>query len=159
MPANKVMNLRLRNLMKILELVHSAKLNNVQPIRQDSIRFPLQKMLSLVRRDMAHSSEHISTMCSTSFDAVTMVDTTLSSFVINVEIGEVVVEVYAAGTEISTEERGVGCEYRCEVYVTFSAEGDCEACLPFVEVGDDGCVELMRDVLHYTISFEKLLEI
>ncbi len=41
----------------------------------------------------------------------------------------------------------MGRENCRDVKVTFSAKGDCHAGLPFVEVGNDSCRELARNIL------------
>lgn len=53
-----------------------------------------------------------------------MVDTSLPGLVVNVKVLEVVVEVDASGTEVSTEEGGVGGEDGGDVNVSLSAQGD-----------------------------------
>jgi hypothetical protein len=70
-----------------------------------------------------------------------MIDTTLSGFVVNIEVLEVIVEVDRAGAEVSTE-GGMCCECCCYVDVTFAAEGDSKACLPLVEMSYYGSVKL-----------------
>ena len=80
-------------------------------------------------------------------DAISVVDSTFSGLVINVEVLEVVVEVDRASTEVPPEEGGVGGEDGGYVYVTLATEWDCKACLPLVEVRDDSLVEPMGDVL------------
>lgn len=147
MTPHKLINLRLRRRMQILKLMHRLELDHIQPIREHPIRFPLQQMLTLIRRNMRHRCEHIRTMRGGPFNAVSMIDTTFASFVIDVEILQIVVEVDATGTKVPTEKGGVGCEDGGDVDVTFSEEGDGEACLPFVEVRYYGGVELTGDVL------------
>ena len=87
---------------------------------------------------MRYSCKDIGAVCRRTFDAVSMIDSTFACFVVDVEVLEVVVEVYASGAEVAAEEGCVGCEDGADVDVALSAEGDGEACLPFVEVCDDG---------------------
>ena len=51
-----------------------------------------------------------------------MVNSPLSSFVIYIEVLEVVVEVYRASTQVTSEKGGVGCEDGADVDVSFSTE-------------------------------------
>lgn len=97
-------------------------------------------MFAFVRRDMRYGCENISAMRSGALDAIAVVDTAFSGFMINVEVLEVVVEVDGAGAEVASEESCVGCEDCCDIDMTFAAERDGEACLPLVEMGDDGRV-------------------
>ena len=80
-------------------------------------------------------------------DAVAVVCATLACFMVDVEVLEVVVKVDGAGAEVAAEEGGVGGEDGGDVDVSLAAEGDGDAGLPFVEVGNNGAVELAQDVL------------
>lgn len=141
--------------MQILELMHRLELHHVQPIRQHPVRLPLQQMLRLVRRDMGHRREHVRAMRRRALDAVTVVNPALARFVVNVKVLEVVVEIDAASAEVASQERCVRGEDGGDVDVSFSAEWDGEAGLPFVEVGDDGFVDIARDVLGSKIVSHK----
>ena len=92
-PADKVVDLRFRCRVQILELVHRLELNHIETVREDPIRLALQQVLALVRRDMRHSREHVRTVRGRALDAVSVVDSTFSCFVIDVEVLEVVVEI------------------------------------------------------------------
>lgn len=63
-------------------------------------------------------------MCCGPFNAVPMVDTALASFVVNVEILQVVVKVNGARAKITAEKGRVGREDSCNVDVTLAAQGD-----------------------------------
>jgi len=76
-----------------------------------------------------------------------VVDATLTGFVVNVKVLEIVVEIDRASTQVATKEGGVGSEHGGDVNVPFSTERDSETSLPFVKVRDDGLVELARNVL------------
>lgn len=86
-------------------------------------------------------------MCRRSLDAITMVYTAFASFVVDIEVLEVIVEIDAACAEVATEEGGVCGEYGCYVDVAFSTEGDSEAGLPFVEMSNDRGGQLVSDEL------------
>jgi hypothetical protein len=81
-------------------------------------------MFTFVGRDMAHRGEHVRGVSGCTFDAVAVVYPALAGFVVNVKELQIVVEVDGAGTQISTEESGVGGEYRRNVNSSFSAEGE-----------------------------------
>jgi len=66
-----------------------------------------------------------------------MIDTTLSGFMINIEILQVIVEIDGTSTELSTEERCVCCEDRRHVYLSFTAKRDGHASLPLVKMSND----------------------
>ena len=134
--------------MQVLELVHRLELDDIQSIRQHSVRFPLQQMLTLVRSYMRYGSKYIGAMCGGALDTVSVVDSALSGFVIDIKVLEIVVEVDGASTEVSAKEGSMRREYGRYVYMTFATKGDSEASLPFVEVGNDSCVELTRHILH-----------
>ncbi len=53
-----------------------------------------------------------------------MVDSSLSGFVVNVKVLQVVVEIDTSGTEVSSEQGSVGGEDSCDVNVSFSTQGD-----------------------------------
>lgn len=50
--------------MQILELVHCLELDDVEAVRNYSVRLPLQQVLSLVRGDMGYGREDVSAMSS-----------------------------------------------------------------------------------------------
>lgn len=101
---------------------------------------------------MGYGSENIRAMCGRALDAVSVIDPTFSCFVVDIKVLEVVVEIDGASAKVSTQKGRVRCEDGCYVDVAFAAEGDGEARLPLVEMGDDGCVELARDILHDNAS-------
>lgn len=59
---------------------------------------------------MGDSSEDVARMSSSTFNAIPMVDTALSSLGIDIEELQVVVEINRAGTEIPSQESGMGRE-------------------------------------------------
>ena len=95
-------------------------------------------MLALIRRDVRNRRKDVRAVCGRALNAIPVVDAALARLVVDVEVLQVVVEVYASGAEVAAEEGCVGCEDGADVDVPLSAEGDGEACLPFVEVCDDG---------------------
>lgn len=58
-PSNKFVYLRLRRGMQILELVHGLELNDVETIRENTIRLALEKVLGFVSGDVRNRSEHV----------------------------------------------------------------------------------------------------
>ena len=103
MSSNEIADLILSLLMEILELMHSREFFDVETIGEHAIRLPFQQMLGFIRCDVGYGSEDIGTVCCRSFYAVPMVDTTFTSFCINVEVLEVVVKVDRARAKVSPE--------------------------------------------------------
>ena len=104
-------------------------------------------MLALVCSDMRNRSENIRAVCRRTFDTVSVVNAALARFVVDVKVLEVVVKVDGAGAEIASEKGRVGGEHGRDVDMALAKEGDGEASLPLVEVGDNGLVSLAGDVL------------
>ena len=104
-------------------------------------------MFAFICGDVRDSGEDVSAVCGGTFNAVSVIDSALARFVINVEILQIVVEIDAASAEITTEESSMGGEHGRNVYVTLAQERDSETRLPLVEMRYDGRSELSRDVL------------
>ena len=66
-----------------------------------------------------------------------MVDTPLSSLMINIKVLQVVVEINTSSTQVSSEQSSVGGKDGSYVDMPLSAKGNSETGLPFVEVGYD----------------------
>ena len=147
MTANELMDFRLTCGVQVLKFVHRLELDDIQAIRQDAIRFPLEQMFRLVCCDMGHCRKHIRTVRGRPLNTIAMINATFPGFMIDVKVLKIVVKVDGTGAEVATEKSGVCGEDGGHVDMTFSAKGDSEARLPFVEVCDDCSVELTRDVL------------
>lgn len=93
--------------MQVLELVHRLELDNIKTVRYDTVGFALEKVLGFVRGDVRDGCENIRTMSRGPLDTVPMVDAALASFMINVEILQIVVEVDASRAKVTSEERCV----------------------------------------------------
>ena len=78
-------------------------------------------MFALIRRDVGDGSKDIRTMSSGPLDTVSMVDPSLSSFMIHIKVLEIVVEIYRSRTEVASEKSCVRSEYRRDVNVSLSA--------------------------------------
>jgi hypothetical protein len=65
-------------------------------------------VLGFVSSDVRYGGENVGTVGRRSFDAVPVVDTTLSCFLIDIEIGEVIVEIDRSSTEVTSEKSSVG---------------------------------------------------
>ena len=85
-----------------------------------------------------------------------MVNTTLASFVVDIKILEIVVKIDAARAEVAAKECRMCSEDGGDIDVAFAAKGDREACLPFVEVGDDRTLLLMTDELGKSVKSKTL---
>ena len=147
MPTNKFIDFLLSSRMKILEFMHCLELDYIQAIWKDTIRFSLQKMLALPCGNSADGRKHIRAVCSGALNAVAVVYATLASFMVNVKVGKIVVEVDTSSTEIASEERCVCGKNGGNINVTSAGEGNGESCLPFVEVGNYSCMRLVCNIL------------
>lgn len=96
---------------------------------------------------MGDCGEDIRTVCSRAFDAISVINTTLSGFVINVEVLKIVVKVDRTSTEVSTQEGGVGSEDGGDVYVSLPAERNGDPSLPFVEMRNNSGIKLSGKIL------------
>lgn len=70
---------------------------------------------------------------------------------IDIEVLEIVVKVYASSAKVSSEKSSVGCEDGSEIDVSLPAEGDSDADLPFVKVCDDCGSQLFGNILKKVI--------
>jgi len=145
--SNKVVDALLVLLVEILELVSGRKLLDVQTIWQDTIWLSLEEMLAFVGSNVRNRSEDIASVSGSAFYAVPVVDASLSSLRINIEILEVVVKVDVSSTEITTEKGSVGGEDGSNIDAALLAEWQSYTSEPFVELSDNGAVLLVVDVL------------
>jgi len=65
-------------------------------------------MLAFVGCNVRNGGEDIACMCSCTFNAVTVVDTTFSSFRIHIKVLEIIVEIDRTSAKISSKESGMG---------------------------------------------------
>lgn len=86
-------------------------------------------------------------MSCSALDTVSVVDTTLSGFLVHIKVPEVVVEIYIAGAEVASKKRSMGSEDGSDVDMTLTAEGNPDTGEPFVKVGDDGRLALVGNKL------------
>ena len=96
---------------------------------------------------MRNRCEHISAMCGRTFYAVSVIDPSLSSFMVDVKILQIVIKINGTGTEIAAEKRCMCREYGSDVDMSLTAKRDGDTCLPFMKVCNDSCCQLARDVL------------
>ena len=96
---------------------------------------------------MRDGSEDICTMCSRTFDAISVVDTTLPSFMVNITVLQIVVKVDGASTQVSTQESHMCHEDGGDAKLLLPAERNGLSGLPFVEMRNNGSGELPGSVL------------
>lgn len=147
MPSHEIMDLLLRLLMQVLELVHSAELGDVETVGQHAVRLALEEVLALVGGDVGDGREDVAGVRGGALDAVAVVDAALARLGVDVEVLQVVIEVDGAGAEVAPEEGGVGGEDGRYVDAALLAQGEGDAGEPFVEVGDDGLFLFVGDEL------------
>jgi len=104
-------------------------------------------MFGFIGSDVRNGGEDICAVCRGAFDAISVVDTTLSGFVINVKVLQVVVKVNRAGTQISAQKGRVCCEDRGDIDVSLPTERNGDPSLPFVEMCHDSGTELPGKIL------------
>ena len=102
MTTNELVDLGLGSGVHVLELVHSLELDDVETIGKDAVRFSLEEMLGFIGGDVRDSGEDVSAVCGGTLNAVSVIDSALARFVINVEILEIVVEIDGACAQIAT---------------------------------------------------------
>lgn len=86
-------------------------------------------------------------MSSGSFNAIAMVNASFAGFVVDIKVLQIIIEIDGSCAEVSSEESGVGGEYRRDINSTFSAKGKCNSSKPFMEMSNDGFRSLVRDKL------------
>jgi hypothetical protein len=96
---------------------------------------------------MTDGSENISGMCSCSFNAVTVINSSFASFMIDIEILQVVIKVDRARTQVPSEKSSVGSENCSDIDTAFPTEWKCNASEPFMEMNDDSFRRFMRNKL------------
>lgn len=72
-------------------------------------------MFRFVCGDVGDGSEDIARVCRGTLNAVSVIDTTSSSFRIHIEVLEVVIEIDGTGAEVSSEEGRVSRENRSNI--------------------------------------------
>lgn len=107
-------------------------------------------MLGFVSCDMRDGGEDIAAVSSSTLNAVSVVDATLACLVVDIKVPEVVVKVDGSSAKVSSEQGSVGGEDGGDVDMTLAAEGNAYTCEPFVEVGNNRCLLLMRHKLWTT---------
>lgn len=140
---DKVVDLLLGLLVKVLEFVNGGELGDIKAIGKDSVRLPLQQVFGLVCCNVGDSREDITSVSGGALYAVPVVDTTLACLRIHIEPLEVVVEVDRSGAEVASEECGVSGEDGGNVDLALTGQGEGDAGKPLVEVRNDGLVFLV----------------
>lgn len=104
-------------------------------------------MLRLVGGDVRDGGKDVGAVSSGSLDAVAVVDASLAGLVVDVKVGQIVVEVDGSRAEVATEKGGMGSEDGRYIDLPLAAERDGQAGQPFVKVSDDGALPLPRGEL------------
>lgn len=93
MTPNKFVDLCFTSCMQVLEFMNGLKFDNVQAIRKDAIGLSLEKMFALVRSNVRDSGENVGAMSSGTLDTVSVVYSSLSCFMVNIKVLQIVVEI------------------------------------------------------------------
>ena len=100
-------------------------------------------MLTLIGGNVGHGCKDICGVRSCTLDAVTVVNPSLSSLGIHIEVLKVVIKINGTSTEVTTEESSMGGEDRRNVNAPLPAEWETDTSKPFVEMRNDSFVLLM----------------
>lgn len=145
--SHEIIDPLLADLMQVLELVSGGELLDIQTVGQNTVRLALEEMLALVGGDVRDGGEDIGGVGGTAFNAVSVVDASLSGLGITVEVLEVVVEINRACAEVATEKSGVSGEDCGDVDPSLLAKGEGHTCKPLVELCNNGAFFLVENVL------------
>ena len=104
-------------------------------------------MFCLIGSNVRDGSKDIGAVGSRAFNAISVVDTTLPRFVIDIEVLKIIVEIDRASAEVSAQECSMSCENSGDIDVPLPAERNGNASLPFVEVRNDRGMKLPREIL------------
>lgn len=96
---------------------------------------------------MGDGGKDIGAVGSRAFDAISVVDTTLPRFVIDIEVLKIIVEVDGASAEVSAQECCMSCKDSGDIDVPLPAERNGDPGLPFVEVRNNCGMKLAREIL------------
>jgi hypothetical protein len=118
--SDELVYLGLCSCVKVLKFMHGLEFDYVQTIRQDPVGLTLQQVFGLVGGDVGNGGEYVSTVSGRAFDTIAMIDPTFPSFVVDIKVLEVIVEVNASGTKIATKKCGVCCEDSGDINMTLS---------------------------------------
>jgi hypothetical protein len=133
--------------MEILELVGSRELLHIEAVGKHAVGFPLEEMLTFVSGDVGDGGEHIGGVRSSALDTVSVVDSTLSSFCVDIEELQVIVKIDRASAQVATQEGSVGGEDGGDIDAPLLAEGESDTSEPLVELSNDGSLLLVKYVL------------
>ena len=107
-------------------------------------------MFGFVGGNMRDSGKDIAAVSSSTLDAVSVVDATLASLVVDIKVPEVVVKVDGSSAKVTSEQGSMGGKDGGDVDMTLAAEGNAHTCEPLVEVGNNRRLFLMRHKLWTT---------
>ena len=78
--------------------MHRLELDDIKTIRKNAVGFAFEKMFGFIGSNVGHGGENVGAMCGRAFDAVAMVDAAFASFMVDIEVLKVIVEVHGAST-------------------------------------------------------------
>ena len=81
-----------------------------------------------------------------------MIDASLTGFVVDVKVLEIVVKVDRSGTKVTPKKSRMSCEDGSDVDMSFTTKRNRQSGLPFVEMGNDSLSTLMRGKLLTVMS-------
>jgi len=133
--------------MHVLEFVYRLEFNDIQAVGNYAVRFPFKQVFTFIGCDVRNGCEHVGAVCCRAFYAVSVINASLSSFMVDVKILQIIIEINGTGTQIPAEKRCMCREYGSHVDMSLTTEGDGDTCLPFMKVGDNSRCQLTGDIL------------
>lgn len=147
--ADKIVDALLVGLVKVLELVGSAEFLHVQTVGQDTVRLTLEQVLTFVCSDVRDGGEDICRVRRTALYAITVVNASLASLCVHIEVLQVVVEIDGASAEVAAEEGSVGGEDGGHIDLALLTQGESNTRQPFVELCNNSSLLLVVDILRF----------
>ena len=86
---------------------------------------------------MGYGGEDICTMGCAAFNAISVVYTTLSCLMVDIEILKIVVKIDGASAEIAAKKSGVSGEHSSDVDMSLSTKRNSNTGLPLMKMCDD----------------------
>ena len=131
----EVHDLVFRLRVQVLELVQRRVLDEVDAVGRDHVGDALEQVLRLEAGHVAHGGEHVREVRGAALDAVAVVDLPVAGLLVDVERGQVAVQVRVARRQVPPEQCRVRREQRADVVVRPEPdEQQAAAAQPLVEV-------------------------
>jgi len=145
--ADEVVYLLLGLLVKVLEFMGSCEFGDVHAVGENTIRWPSQQVLALIRGDVRNRREDVGRVGSCAFHAISVVDAATTGLLVNVEALQIVVKINRSSAQIAAKQGCVRGEDGGDIDAALFAQGERNSGQPLVEMRNDGSFRVMADVL------------